>query len=183
MECTRFSDLGSVFQEYIQNDSGICDKCYKRVRQYYPPPEQVHRTSLRHAESGEGDHILRGETFQGGDGVYCYPPPRDGTANDGGRIVCEDCGEIDYIPEARDVGDLITCSHRLRERLVEKGFGINDDAFYQTIRRKKATPEEAGKDFMILEKATQRGIRVAWEIRGHPHPEDAVECGECFEAV
>lgn len=183
MDCTSVTDLDAVFQEYIQNDSGICDKCYKRVRRYYPPPEQVHRTSLRHDESGEGDHILRGETFQGGDGVYCYPPSRDGAAHDGGRIVCEDCGEVDYIPEARDIGDLITCSHRLRERLVEKGFGINDDAFYQTIRAKKATPETAAKDFLILEKATQRGIRAAWEMRGHPHPEDASDCGECCETV
>lgn len=160
MKQTKRADLDELYVEQIQRDPEICTYCHRRIRSYTPPPEQLWRTSIQ--------HIATGRTTPSHHGEIHYPPPKNDSANSKPTVVCEECGVIDSPGHSRDMRTLMDHAHKLRDRLLEKGFPVDDDEFYETVRDLKSDQDWSSKDFEILGEATAVSIKVALESRTDP---------------
>lgn len=160
MQETKLSNLESVYSDVIQPDPEICTQCHRRVRSYAPPPEEHWRKTVRDLASGRSTAAHAG--------VLCYPPPTDEAAHAEPRVVCDDCGHIESDARSRKKKRLIKHAHHLRDRLLEKGYPVDDDTFYDTIRELKSKSNHSSRDFDILSEATAAAIRTAMQTRQQP---------------
>lgn len=186
------SDSADVFTEYIRENPGVCDTCFRRVKDYTHPPTD--RWFDQHTRSSATlKTVVTSMTTPGKDGVYCHPPPKNHDTDDYrnrpayGRIVCNACGHIDppygrfaaslRDPDADDhaglpKSTLKRATDRCVSRLREAGVSVHDHATFSAVDTLKSKPRYAARDADIIRAALTIGVRRADEPQPQHQPDD-----------
>lgn len=181
-------DPQDVFRTLIRDNPGICDTCFRRIRDYAPAPsESWFATEHDHKNAHSRvnlQHITTDRVELGQDGEYAHPPPADyetdtnpwATRPERGRIICEACGHVDrldvgfgagLVSEPADHGGdaALTLSalkralDRCIERVREQGYTVAEDAAFDAATHLKTDPDTAKRDADIVAVALTLGLR------------------------
>lgn len=179
-----------VFREYIRDAPGVCDTCFRRVKDYTRPPSG--RWFDQHTRSAATlKTCVTSMSTPGKDGMYCHPPPKNHDTDEYqnrpayGRIICDACGHIDRpnrgfgsgLLDADDDLDaaltkpvLERAADRCVSRLREAGLSVHRHAVFSAVDTLKSKPHYATRDADIVRAALTIGVRRADQQQPQPTP-------------
>lgn len=139
-------DRESTFYDKVEDNSHICDNCYRRLRFVLKPHESmpdVVTEKLEYTESANFSHF--DDKYETG------RPSRK-------KSYCE-CGNVDDAKlRPFDKKQLMEVAERVTERLSEEGVEINEELFLDIVYAHKSDPDNQFNEEVILEEATERSI-------------------------
>lgn len=138
----------STFVEEIEEDANICNNCYRRVRQFKEPAEQMPDSVSsiveyeKHASFGYFDDY----DFSG------RPSEK--------KSYCK-CGAVDW-DDARirpiSSEEMSNIARRLSERLSEKDIEHKKEVLISVVEEKKDKPEYQFREEKVFEEAVEEAI-------------------------
>jgi len=158
-----------VFGAVIERNSGVCKKCYRRLRRRERIPQKI---GFAHRETQAFvDEILPdGSEFGIADLEYFEQVELDDRFEDarppdeiGETSACANCGAVDYYrtPDTRSRSEAVDAAAGISVTLDELGVEHDWVALLETADELKQDPDYAGDDFGTFSEAVATAIRLA----------------------